>query len=210
MSRKERERQARENEILSVAEQLFISKGFENTTMDEIAKAAEFTKRTVYQYFTSKENLFYAVILSGLKRLFSYIEENVQGEKNGFENMTGIRSALCRFIKEYPNLYRLMNYVQFIKSDSASIPNAAELAQYNVRLFSLFSKVTEEGIQDGSIRADLKAPLSIFALYFTTTGFLSRISEAGDAYAHMYHINTEELIEAAFEMLDKLIAGNAG
>ena len=47
LSRRERERLVRESEIIAAAEKLFIVKGFDNTTMDEIAKAAEFTKRTV-------------------------------------------------------------------------------------------------------------------------------------------------------------------
>ena len=49
LQRRERERLAREAEILSAAERLFITKGYENTTMDVIAKEAEFTKRTLYQ-----------------------------------------------------------------------------------------------------------------------------------------------------------------
>lgn len=205
VSRTERERLTREAEILSVAEQLFISKGFENTTMDEIAKSAEFTKRTVYQYFGSKENLFYGVILSGVKRLFSYIDESISTERNGFEKLTDIRQALYRYIKEYPDLYRLMSYTQFIKSDSA-IQNLLELSQYNNRLFILFGQIVEEGMKDGSIRADLTMPVGIIALFFITTGFFGRVSEAGESYASMHHISTEELIETAFGMLDKLLS----
>lgn len=205
LSRKERERLTRESEILQAAEKLFISKGFENTTMDEIAKISEFTKRTVYQYFASKENLFFAVILSGVKRMFSYIEEEVHTGKNGFERITGIRRAFLRFMKDSPDVYRLMNYTQHIKSDPSDIPNYQELAQYNNRLFTLFSQLVEEGMRDGSISADLDKPLGIFAMYFLTTGFMYRISEAGEAYAHMHQINTEELIETAFGMLDRLL-----
>ena len=54
LSRKERERLARESEIIAAAEKLFIAKGFESTTMDEIAEAAEFTRRTV-SYFLAAE-----------------------------------------------------------------------------------------------------------------------------------------------------------
>lgn len=205
LSRKERERLTRESEVLSAAEKLFTSNGFESTTMEEIARASEFTKRTVYQYFTSKENLFYAVILSGIKRMFSYIEEEVAAGKNGFEKLTGIRQALYRYMKEYPDIYRLMNYTQYIKSDPAGIPNFQELAQYNSQLFTLFRQLVEEGMKDGSIRPDLNMPLGIYALYFITTGFMNRISEAGEAYARMHQIDTEELIDTAFGMLDQLL-----
>lgn len=205
LSRKERERLARESEILSAAEKLFTGKGFESTTMEEIAKASEFTKRTVYQYFMSKENLFFAVILSGVKQMFSYIEEEVETGGNGFEKLTGIRRAFCRYMKESPDIYRLMNYTQYIKSDPAGVPCYQELAKYNSRLFTLFGQLVEEGMGDGSIRSDLKIPLDIFALYFITTGFMNRVSEAGGTYARVHQIDMEELIDTAFDMLDKLL-----
>jgi AcrR family transcriptional regulator len=80
LSRKERERMTRESEILSAAEKLFTVKGFENTTMEEIAKLSEFTKRTVYQYFGSKENLFWPISCR-IKPCFSYMDEESRPEK---------------------------------------------------------------------------------------------------------------------------------
>ena len=205
ISRKERERLNRESEVLSAAERLFITKGFESTTMEEIAKASEFTKRTVYQYFTCKENLFFAVILTGVHQMFSYIEEEAKAGKNGFDKLTGMRRALSRYIKESPDMYRLMQYTAYIKTDPVELPKYRELAQYNNRLFTLFSQLVDEGIQDGSVRAELNTPLGIFALYFLTTGFLNRISEAGETYIRMHHIDIDKLTTFGFEMLDSLL-----
>ena len=205
LSRKERERLAREAEIIAAAEKLFIAKGFDNTTMDEIAKAAEFTKRTVYLYFTSKENLFYGVLINGLKQLFSYIDEAIASGKTGFDKIQGIRGALNRFVKESPDIYRLMNYTQYIKSTSETIPNHQELMKLNSRLFSQFYQVFDAGIADGSIRSDFKMPLGVFSLFFMTTGFMGRISEAGSVYAERFDINMDELIQYTFDMMDDFI-----
>jgi AcrR family transcriptional regulator len=49
----------RRNEILACATDLFASKGFDLTTMDDIAEAARITKRTLYRYVTSKDELLY-------------------------------------------------------------------------------------------------------------------------------------------------------
>jgi TetR/AcrR family transcriptional regulator len=72
-SRRDRERAAREADIIAAAEKLFYTKGFENTSMDEIAKYAEFTKKTIYQYFKSKEDLFYAVASKNVNVLLGRI-----------------------------------------------------------------------------------------------------------------------------------------
>ena len=58
LSRRDREKMVREAEIVQAAEEIFRQNGYENTSMDDIAKKAQFTKRTLYQYFPSKEHLF--------------------------------------------------------------------------------------------------------------------------------------------------------
>ena len=65
IERKEREKLARKTEIINAAEKIFFKKGFENSTMDDIAKEAEFTKKTLYSYFKSKEELYFEIMLLG-------------------------------------------------------------------------------------------------------------------------------------------------
>lgn len=49
-------------DILDAAEQLFYTHGVEHTSMDNVAKAASVSKRTVYNHFETKELLFFAII----------------------------------------------------------------------------------------------------------------------------------------------------
>src|SRR6185369_2858966 len=59
--------------LLNVALQLFAQKGFESTSVREIASAAEVTKPTIYYYFKSKEGLY----LELLDNLCGTIENTV-------------------------------------------------------------------------------------------------------------------------------------
>ncbi|MDV9971959.1 helix-turn-helix domain-containing protein [Clostridioides difficile] len=61
LSKRDKEKIQRENEIIDKAEKLFSLNGFDNTTMNELAKEVEYTKRTIYKYFSCKEDLFFAV-----------------------------------------------------------------------------------------------------------------------------------------------------
>lgn len=63
LPRKEREKLRRRQEILQAAEQVFASKGFHGTTVHEIARTAELAVGTIYQYFSSKEELYTTLIL---------------------------------------------------------------------------------------------------------------------------------------------------
>ena len=69
MTRKDREKLVRRNNILKSAVKIFAQKGYEKTTLDEIAKKAEYSKGTIYNCFKSKEDLFINLIQHGLNQL---------------------------------------------------------------------------------------------------------------------------------------------
>ena len=62
LSRKEREKQFKKNEILDAAIEIIANKGYQNTTLDEIAEKSEFGKGTLYNYFNSKEDIYKEII----------------------------------------------------------------------------------------------------------------------------------------------------
>src|SRR6185437_3743664 len=56
------ERRARENEILTTALGVFLRSGYGASTLDELAAAAQVTKRTLYAYYGDKSGLFTAMV----------------------------------------------------------------------------------------------------------------------------------------------------
>ena len=50
------------DKLIDIARQLFAHKGIENTTMNDIAIAAEKGRRTIYTYFKNKRDIYNAVV----------------------------------------------------------------------------------------------------------------------------------------------------
>ncbi|HTI14325.1 MAG TPA: TetR/AcrR family transcriptional regulator [Dictyobacter sp.] len=74
-SLKEKQRQEREELILAVAEDVFLTKGLHDTSMDEIAAQVGIAKGTVYLHFPSKEDLIMAVGANGMRKLATVVDE---------------------------------------------------------------------------------------------------------------------------------------
>jgi AcrR family transcriptional regulator len=68
---RQRRKQARPQELLNAALELFVAKGFTATRSDEVAARAGVSKGTLYLYFPSKEELFKAVVRSNLSALIA-------------------------------------------------------------------------------------------------------------------------------------------
>ena len=61
--------------LVDVARQLFAKNGIANTTMNDIAIASGKGRRTLYTYFSKKDDVYYAVIESELERLSDRLDE---------------------------------------------------------------------------------------------------------------------------------------
>lgn len=60
--------------LIEVARLLFAKKGFESTTMNDIAEASEKGRRTLYTYFRNKKEVYKAVIETELDNLYQQLE----------------------------------------------------------------------------------------------------------------------------------------
>lgn len=97
LSRKEREREFRRQEILSAALELVAQKGIEHTTLDEIAEASEFGKGTLYNYFQNKEDIYSAI----LESIYTIHIEHLRKLDSETETFHEFLSKLCEGLFQY-------------------------------------------------------------------------------------------------------------
>ena len=80
--RQAKEREMRKEQILESALNVFKSTGLDGTTMDEIAKQADFGKATLYYYFSSKEEIFIELLDRCWKTICVSIEPVIHENEN--------------------------------------------------------------------------------------------------------------------------------
>jgi TetR/AcrR family transcriptional repressor of mexJK operon len=88
----------RREEILDVAGKLFLERGYQRTTIDELAKRLGMSKLTLYSRFADKEALFSAVIES---KCHEYIPANLFAGLEGVpvrDFLMGVARGLCRLL----------------------------------------------------------------------------------------------------------------
>lgn len=205
LSRKEKEKLLREEDIINAAEKVFVLKGYSGTSMEEIAKEAQFTRKTVYQYFADKDDLFFSVIIRGFQRMLNYFEEDITNGKNGFEKLHSLGSAYYRFYQDYPETLELMNYVGYINPKEE---NSAKLQEFNKVTTAVVRKIAEiidEGKADGSIRKDLDSMKAAFSIEFLTTGFFHMLSVSGKTFLNHFSLNKEDFINYNMDLLTDAI-----
>jgi TetR/AcrR family transcriptional regulator len=176
--RREREKEQRRNDILKAAEKLFLSREYEDVSMNDIANEVELSKATLYLYFENKEELFFAIVLQGTEILNSMIKKAVKNVKTGIDKVSAFRIAYHEFNRDYSDYIRIYNYFQSRRfelayntgvsegkksknsmnvgerspSDSAYLQSIHKLRGER---FSIMCNSVQKGIDDGTIRPDV-------------------------------------------------------
>ncbi|MDD2511838.1 MAG: TetR/AcrR family transcriptional regulator [Proteiniphilum sp.] len=86
--------------LIDVAQQLFARKGVENTTMNDIAEASHRGRRTLYTYFSSKYDIYKAVVESELNVLYGKLEEVLSRDIPADEKLIMLAFTRLNAIKE--------------------------------------------------------------------------------------------------------------
>lgn len=199
--RKERERQAREEDIINAAEKIFIEKSYSGASMEEIAKECEFTRKTLYQYFGNKEDLYYAVIIRGFTRLLAYFQKGIKSGNTGFEKLENIGFAYYKFYKDFPGTLNLMNYVGYVKSKKENMHKHDEFKKITNLVAQTIAKIIDEGKSDGSIRTDIDTMSATLSSEFLTTGFFNMLSVSGDTFMSHFSLNEDDFIHFNITLL---------
>jgi len=194
--RRQREKDRRRNEIVNAAERVFFTKGFESTTIDDIASAAELSKGTIYLYFEGKEGLHDAVVFRGVELLSGMFREAVDGEEMGLGKVRAIGETYIRFFKEHEDYFNaLLRFESHRKEEIAGDDP-----------MMLVIDALKTGIDDGSIRRDIDPVKMAILLWGETTGVMQNNHLKCKAISEAFEIDCDEITEYFMEQTFRLLA----
>jgi AcrR family transcriptional regulator len=154
-SRREREKQRRRKDIIKAAEKVFFAKGYDQVTMDEIAREAEVNKALLYYYFKNKEALFFAVNLYGVRILHQMYSKCSNLNMGGYDKVKAMIQALYDFSKEHPDYFRIYCYTGTERFQMSDNEDAQEIVDLRTGMWRIMVEAIINGIRDGTIRNDL-------------------------------------------------------
>ena len=176
-SRQTRKRLATRQRISDVATRLFIERGFDRVTVDEIAEAADVSRMTVFNHFSRKEDMFFDLDEAGREDLLTALEQN----ERGVSPVEALRLFAHRAVAEQRPYARFFEAGsdRFLATIRASEALKARARAIRDELSDLVTAALERCVNES--RHDPAARLAASLLLATWT---VAITEAHRAYAH--------------------------
>lgn len=215
--RKEKEKEIRRKDIIDAAERVFFTKGYALATMDDVAKEAEFSKRTIYVYFSSKEQIYFEIMIRGYKLLIEMLKKDLHTdtdkELDAIEQLKQMAETLYTFNCIYPKYFTaIMEYENGELDFNNGIPDRSREECYALgeEIFKLLTRSLEVGIGEGTIRSELDVVKTALVLWSCMVGVFNTAKKK-EKYIQNYHKTTpEELVSLAFQLIIRSIQSENG
>jgi AcrR family transcriptional regulator len=130
MGLRERKKQKARHDLEKAALRLFDEKGFDQTTIKEIAAAAEMSPRTFFRYFESKEEVIFFHAEEDTQVLLKCLKERPQDEKE-YESLRGAMLEWANYLEEHRDLIAFRG--RLINEAAGPRRRAAELREEAAR-----------------------------------------------------------------------------
>lgn len=151
--RKKRERERRRQQIMIAAKRVFSQKGFNKTTMEDIAKEAELSPGTLYLYFKNKDELFSSLTIRILQYLNIRLEHVVNNKEiqTTEQKIDALKEAMYDVYKFDPlmliNMFHLQSSDIITKLSPQLLSDIRTLSKNSL---NIMSQIFEEGVRKGA------------------------------------------------------------
>ncbi len=182
--RKEIEADARRRAIVEATERLLTERDVEDTSMEVIADAVGYTRRTLYAYFSGRDEILLLVLVRDLERRWREQQQDLAEAETGLAKLQTWARTLYAHSHTHPHTIRLQAYWDFKGVDRSTIGRSAldRFERLNDELADGLRRIFALGIGDGSLRSDLEVDLCISQFLYTLRIVIHRALSPGYSF----------------------------
>lgn len=144
--KREIKREKKREKILEAAAELFSTRHYHEVMMDDIAKLISVAKGTVYNYFASKEELYFTIMHTKMESLLSILKQNVESEKNSIDSLRAFVTNLYLFMVMHRKFFLIYQRETLNKQNTFCEDLLSQEKQIKQIILQIISKGETEGV----------------------------------------------------------------
>ena len=174
LERRGKEKDNRKKNILKSARSLFFKKGFKKVTVDEIAKASELGKGSIYLYFNSKEEIYAQILLNDIDNFNEKVDVLLEQRSSSAELLEELSYIYIDYFLNDSELFRiLMTYM--LQPAKMNLPDKlnAQILNANERSINVIGRILQMGVDTKEFFPELSIKKNQNAFWGLLNGIIS-------------------------------------
>ena len=202
LERRGKEKDSRKKLILKSARTLFFKKGFNNVTVDEIAKSSELGKGSIYLYFNSKEEIYAQILLNDIEDFNQQVSVLLNKKKIATDLLVEFSNIYVDFFFNDGELFRiLMTYMLQPAKMNLTEKLNSQILTANARSIDVIGKILKLGVSSKEFSANINLKQNQNAIWGLLNGIISLYIFSGSPIKRRERINST--IKLALEVFIK-------
>lgn len=205
--RKKEPRSVHRENIVSAASALFMEKGIAATSMDDIAKAAGYSKATIYVYFENKEEIVGILVLNSMKKLYDYISSALIQHETTKARYDFICRGLVKYQEEFPFYFKMvLDKINIDFESKEYLPEERETYQIGEEINEKIKNFLLSGMEKGDLRNDLDIMPAIFNFWGMLSGIIQLAANKEEYIKKSMGLSKIKFLEYGFSLVYHSIA----
>ena len=198
----------KKDEIIDGMEKALKSKSYDSLTIEDVAREAEYSKKTIYSYFKSKDQIYLELLVKKFEVMNQIFENALKNSGvSGIDKLKVIGDAYYDFSKDYPE------YVQSIINYDTNLslldPNISEtLKKFNSvteKSLLILVKTIEECINEGAIKKGIDPVSTAIKLWSSLNGLIMLEIKKGNYIYKEYGRKMKDLYDYSYDLFLKAL-----
>ncbi len=205
--RKKEPRSVHRENIVSAASTLFMERGIAATSMDDIAKAAGYSKATLYVYFENKEEIVGILVLNSMKKLYDYISSALIQHETTKARYDFICRGLVQYQEEFPFYFKMvLDKINIDFESKEYLPEERETYQIGEEINEKIKTFLLSGMEKGDLRNDLDIMPAIFNFWGMLSGIIQLAANKEEYIKKSMGLSKIKFLEYGFSLVYHSIA----
>ena len=205
--RKKEPRSVHRENIVSAASALFMERGITATSMDDIAKAAGYSKATLYVYFENKEEIVGILVLNSMKKLDDYISSALIQHETTKARYDFICRGLVQYQEEFPFYFKMvLDKINIDFESKEYLPEERETYQIGEEINEKIKNFLLSGMEKGDLRNDLDIMPAIFNFWGMLSGIIQLAANKEEYIKKSMGLSKIKFLEYGFSLVYHSIA----
>jgi len=207
-SRNEHEKAQRKEVLLNAAQDVIFKQGFEQTSMDDIASKAGFSRALLYVYFKDKKDIYQAIKVRAIKALEDRMVKTVEQCDTGIDKVMATGRAYYEFYLHDADFFNCLSLNISLNNQSQKIERSEKSIQIETSIMKIMVDALEKGIKDNTLDPHkVNNPLAT-ALFLRGAlhGIILMLDNDGHHLLNKAKIDNDKLVHNGIQLLVSSLA----
>ena len=144
--KREIKRERKREKILEAAAELFSTKHYHEVMMDDVAKLISVAKGTVYNYFTSKEEIYFTIMQTRMENLLFLLKQKIESQHSSIDSLRAFVIHLYMFMMKYRKFFLIYQRETLNKQNTFCENMITCEKQMKQMIMQIITRGEEEGV----------------------------------------------------------------